>query len=259
MENTLNLSIEKAKDYTGSKIGMWLFLFTEILLFGGMFILYSIYRSVYPTDFHNAAMELNPLIGTLNTIVLLTSSLTMALSISAIQKGNKKLSMILLIITVLLGIVFLANKYFEWNVKFQHGIYPDSGTLLKRKEGEIMFYGLYFVMTGLHGLHVLAGVILLSVMSAMISKKPYTKVLLPNPHLELPEGSRLAFFDKDGREFWERKLDDSVKEVNITFRHYLKTGKIKREDFVALENSGLYWHLVDIIWIFLFPLFYLIT
>lgn len=259
MNQTLNMVTEKSRDYTGSKIGMWLFLFTEILLFGGMFILYSVYRSIYPTDFHNAAMELNPIIGTLNTVVLLTSSLTMALSISAIQKGNKKLSMILLIITILLGIVFLGNKYFEWSVKFQHGIYPDSSALLKRKEGEIMFYGLYFVMTGLHGLHVLAGVILLSVMSVMISKKPYSKVLLSKPQLEFSEGSRLAVFDKNGREFWKRELGDSVKEINITFRHYLKAGKIKREDFVGLENSGLYWHLVDIIWIFLFPLFYLIT
>ena len=259
MNQTASIAIEKHRDYTGSKIGMWLFLFTEILLFGGMFILYSIYRSIYSDDFHNAAMELNVLIGTLNTFALLTSSLTMALSISAVQKGNKKLSMIFLVLTILLGLVFLVNKYFEWSVKFQHGIYPDSGELLKRKEGEILFYGLYFVMTGLHGLHVLAGVILLSIMLALITKKPDSKFSFSTPQFETLKGSKLVAFDRSGRELWKKGLDDSVKEVKIIFRHHLTTNRINREDFVGLENSGLYWHLVDIIWIFLFPLFYLIT
>jgi len=201
-----NGAIEKHSDYTGAKIGMWLFLFTEVLLFGGMFLLYSVYRSKHPQDFHNAASELNTIIGTVNTLILLTSSLTVALSIAAIQKGHNKLSAMLLALTILLGVAFIVNKYFEWNAKFHHGIYPDSPVLLKHSSGEVLFYGLYFVMTGLHGLHVLVGVILLSVMMVFIAKE-----------------------------------------------------KINRADFVKLENSGLYWHLVDIIWIFLFPLFYLIT
>jgi len=260
MNQAINIAVEKHRDYTGSKIGMWLFLFTEILLFGGMFLLYSVYRSIHPVEFHDAAQELNTLIGTLNTLALLTSSLTMALSISTIQKGNKKLSMIFLLLTILLGAVFLINKYFEWGAKFQHGIYPDSRELLKRKEGEILFFGLYFVMTGLHGLHVLVGVILLSVMLVLITKKPYSEFSFRNPNLKVFKGSRLIALDKNGKKLWESEvIDNSVKEINVIFRHYLTKEKINREGFVALENSGLYWHLVDIIWIFLFPLFYLIT
>jgi cytochrome c oxidase subunit 3 len=194
------------KDYTGSKIGMWLFLLSEILLFGGLFILYSTYRYKFPADFHLAAGELNRIVGTFNTLILLTSSLTMALSISSIQKGNRKISMILVMATLLLGLVFLLNKYFEWATKLHHGVYPNSPTLLERNKGEVLFYGLYYAMTGLHGLHVLVGLCLLAGLCVLIHKE-----------------------------------------------------KINRTSFVMLENSGLYWHLVDIIWIFLFPLFYLIT
>lgn len=197
---------EKHVDYTGAKIGMWLFLFTEVLLFGGMFLLYAVYRAKHPQEFHHAAMELNTVIGTLNTILLLTSSMTVALSITAIQRGNKKLSSYMLGLTILLGLGFLINKYFEWSAKFAHGIYPNSPKLLEHSSGEVLFYGLYYVMTGLHGLHVLVGIILLAVM-------------------------------------W----------------YYVTKELVHKADFVKLENSGLYWHLVDIIWIFLFPLFYLIT
>ncbi len=194
------------KDYTGSKLGMWLFLLSEILLFGGLFILYSIYRFKHPVDFHLAAGELNRILGTFNTIILLTSSLTMALSISLIQKGNRKFCLLFLMVTVFLGFLFLANKYFEWAAKVQHDIYPNSSRLLGRNKGEVLFYGLYYAMTGLHGLHVLVGMLLLSIGWVFVVKE-----------------------------------------------------KIHRGDFVLLENSGLYWHLVDIIWIFIFPLFYLIT
>ncbi|MBI2264550.1 MAG: cytochrome c oxidase subunit 3 [Armatimonadetes bacterium] len=193
-------------DYIGAKVGMWLFLFTELLLFGGLFLVYSVYRAMYHTDFHTAAKELNVTLGAVNTIILLTSSLTMACSISATQRGNRKLSILLLVMTALFGIAFLVNKYFEWGAKFQHGIYPGSDQLGMRENGEILFYGLYYMMTGLHGLHVIVGVLLFSVVLLFLVKK-----------------------------------------------------KIHQENFVLIENSGLYWHLVDIIWIFLFPLFYLIT
>jgi cytochrome c oxidase subunit 3 len=198
--------MEAHKDDTGSKIGMWLFLLSEILLFGGLFILYSIYRFKNPIDFHLAAGELDRVLGTVNTLILLTSSLTMALSISSIRKGNRYLSILFLTVTLLLGAVFLLNKYVEWTGKLYHGLYPNSPYLLGRSKGEVLFYGLYFSMTGLHGLHVLVGIGLLCVM-------------------------------------WV----------------WLRSGKIHQEDYIRLENSGLYWHLVDIIWIFLFPLFYLIT
>jgi len=197
---------EEAGDYTGAKLGMWLFILSELLLFGGMFILYSAYRYKNPVDFHHASRELEVLLGTLNTIILLTSSLSMAASIAAMQKGQRKLSTYLLIATMALGLLFLVNKGFEWGTKIELGIYPNSPTLLTRSKGEVLFYGLYYVMTGLHGLHVLAGISVLFVMLILILKE-----------------------------------------------------KIGKTHFTPLENSGLYWHLVDIIWIFLYPLFYLIT
>jgi cytochrome c oxidase subunit 3 len=198
--------MDSHKDDTASKLGMWLFLLSEILLFGGLFILYSAYRYKYSVDFHLAAGELNRLLGTLNTLILLTSSLTMATSISAIQKGNRRLCAYLLIATIVLGLLFLFNKGLEWEAKIEHGIYPSSSILLGRAKGDIIFFGLYYVMTGLHGLHVLVGVCVLSVMLILIRRK-----------------------------------------------------KINQSHFVPLENSGLYWHMVDMIWIFLFPVFYLIT
>jgi len=206
MDEVKELVFEEVRDDTGAKLGMWLFILSELLLFGGMFILYSVYRYKNPVDFHHASRELDVILGTLNTLILLTSSLTMALSISAIQKGNRKLSTYLLIATIFFGLLFLLNKGIEWSTKMNHGIYPSSPILLERPKGEILFFGLYYVMTGLHGLHVLIGVAVLSVM--------------------------LNFLLRD---------------------------KISQTHFVPLENSGLYWHLVDIIWIFLFPLFYLIT
>ena len=198
--------MEEHRDYTGAKLGMWLFILSELLLFGGMFILYSAYRYKNPVDFHHASMELEVVLGTLNTIILLTSSLTVAASIAAIQRGQRKLSMVLLMATLALGLLFLVNKGFEWGTKIEHGIYPNSPTLLARTKGEVLFFGLYYVMTGLHGLHVLVGVGVLSLMLILIAK-------------------------------------DEINPMHFT----------------PLENSGLYWHLVDIIWIFLYPLFYLIT
>ena len=202
----LNDGMETHKDYVGAKLGMWLFLLSEILLFGGLFILYSSYRYKFAADFHLAAGELNRVIGTVNTLVLLTSSLSMALSVSSMQKGSRKLSALFLIVTIAFGFLFLSLKYVEWATKIEHHIYPSSPQLLERRSGEVLFFGLYYSMTGLHGLHVLAGIILLTLMLFLIGKE-----------------------------------------------------RVHRTDFVLLENSGLYWHLVDIIWIFLFPLFYLIT
>lgn len=194
------------RDDVGARMGMWLFLFTELLLFGGMFFLYSVYRYMNQEQFHIAAKELNTLIGTFNTIILLTSSLTIALSIAAIQRNNKGLSIYFQVITILLALGFLINKYFEWSVKFHHGLFPGSDVLLSKPRGEILFFGLYYVMTGLHGLHVVIGMFLIGFMTRLTMK-----------------------------------------------------GVITQNSYVKLEAAGLYWHLVDIIWIFLFPLFYLIT
>ena len=193
------------RDDVGSKMGMWLFLFTELLLFGGLFILYMAYRYQYNSDFHLAAKDLNMAIGTINTMILLASSLTMALSIAAIQRAKKGLSVFFLIVTIGLAFAFLVNKYFEWTAKFHHDIFPGSSTLLDGPNGKYIFYGLYYSMTGLHGLHVIIGIIVLSFMLV-----------------------------------------------------FLLRGSINAERNIHLENAGLYWHLVDLIWIFLFPLFYLI-
>jgi cytochrome c oxidase subunit 3 len=193
-------------DQEASKLGMWLFIFTELLLFGGLFIVYSIYRFLNPTAFQLGAHELNPVIGAINTIILLVSSMTIAMSTSALQKKNKGLTILLLEITVMLALIFLINKYFEWGVKFEHGIWPGSPHLINDlSHGEILFFGLYFIMTGLHAIHIIVGMIIILV---------------------------------------------ALRRV--------QTGTVNENRPSLLENAGLYWHLVDLIWIFLFPLFYLI-
>lgn len=193
-------------DQEASKLGMWLFIFTELLLFGGLFIVYSIYRFLNPVAFQLAGQELNPVIGAINTIVLLVSSMTIAMSTSALQKKNKGLTVLLLEITIILAIIFLINKYFEWGVKFDHGIWPGSQHLINDlSKGEILFFGLYFVMTGLHALHIIVGMIFIIITLNKVQK-----------------------------------------------------GTVQADRPSLLENAGLYWHLVDLIWIFLFPLFYLI-
>lgn len=206
MSSTQAAEVHVHRDDVGSRMGMWLFLFTELVLFGGMFILYSVYRFTYADDFHIAAKELNTVVGAFNTAILLTSSLTMVLSIIAIQRNQKSLSLVMQTLTILLGLFFMVNKYFEWTEKFHHGIYPGSEELLAKNSGEILFFGLYYMMTGLHGIHVLVGMILIAIMAVAT-----------------------------------------------------KRDLINHSNYVRLENIGLYWHLVDIIWIFLFPLFYLIT
>jgi cytochrome c oxidase subunit 3 len=197
---------EAHRDYLGAKFGMWLFLFTEIMFFGGMFLLYSVYRSRFPVEFHEAASELSTAIGAVNTFILLTSSLTISVAITAIHQGRKALSLRMQYITIFFAVLFLANKYFEWSGKISHGIYPGSEHLLAEAHGTIIFYGLYYVMTGLHGLHVFIGVVILIVMAVLTRK-----------------------------------------------------GSISDGDFLKLVNAGLYMHMVDVIWLYLFPLFYLIT
>ncbi len=194
------------RDYTGAKLGMWFFLFTEILLFGGMFLVYSEFRDVYTADFHEAGREMSVVLGAANTLILLTSSLTMVLSISEIKKGMKTRSLLYQAATVILGIAFLVNKYFEWSDHIRHGLYPNAPELLAMSHGKILFFGLYYVMTGIHALHVIIGMSI------------------------------------------------------ITFMFVLtRRDRITTSDYVKLENAGLFWHLVDVIWIYLFPLFYLIT
>jgi cytochrome c oxidase subunit 3 len=192
-------------DPVGSKLGMWLFIFTEILLFGALFIVYSVYRFKHPVEFHMAHQELNVTIGFINTVILLISSATVAMSITAMQQGDKQKSKLFLIVTILLAFTFLVNKYFEWGAKIHHGIFPGSEFLLSLSQGDILFFGLYYFMTGLHALHIIVGIVILCWVLVRINQ-----------------------------------------------------GRVHKERYSFLENGGLYWHLVDLIWIFLFPLFYLI-
>lgn len=199
-------SIAIPYDPVANRIGMWLFLFTEFLLFGMLFLSFGVYLHRYTWQFEKGSEQLNVLIGAFNTLVLLTSSLTVALAIAAMERSSKRFCVWLLNGTVVLALVFLIIKSFEWGGKIEHGIYPGSEHLLEDfTKGENIFFGLYFVMTGLHGLHVVIGMVLL-----LIARH---KVLRGTVHV--------------GRLSW-------------------------------LENAGLYWHLVDLVWIYLFPLFYLI-
>ena len=252
-------ALEQHQDYSGAKMGMWLFLFTELLLFGAMFLLYAVYRTDYPQDFHKGARTLNLMTGTLNTMLLLTSSLTAVLALTAIQKANKGLCLALLTATIILGIWFLANKYVEWGEKFHHNLYPGSPYLENAGRGEKLFYGLYYSMTGLHGLHVLVGIGLFVWVMLLVSNRPFAQHRWqPFNQTEL-HGCRLAVCDQDGKQLWTSEvIDASVKEIYCRINYYPTEKRVRIQDFVALENCALYWHLVDIIWIFLFPLFYLI-
>lgn len=198
--------IEEHRDDEASKLGMWLFIFTELLLFGGLFLVYSIYRAQYPVNFHEGSLELSVTIGAINTIVLLFSSMTIAMALTAIQKNNKKLALIMIVVTLLCAGIFLVNKYFEWDAKFHHGLYPGSELMALLERGHLLYFSLYFFMTGLHAFHIIVGMILLII----------------------------AYFK-------------------------VKNGSIQHHKYVFLENGALYWHLVDLIWIFLFPLMYLIS
>ncbi len=193
------------KDYAGAKLGMWLFLFTELILFGGLFLLYAVYLARYPHEFAAAGREMHLVFGTVNTVILITSSLLAAMAVTAIQRDDPRRVLWLLGGTVLCAAVFLVNKYFEWSAEIGRGIYPGSQKLAAGSPGESVFYSLYYLTVGLHGLHVLIGGSLLSVVAVRV-----------------------------------------------------RNGTIHAGDFVWLENGALYWHLVDLVWIFIFPLYYLI-
>jgi cytochrome c oxidase subunit 3 len=199
------MSESEHKDYSGSKLGMWLFLFTELLLFGGMFLLYAAYIARYPQEFVAGGHQLNVVFGAVNTVVLLSSSLLAAMAVSAIQRGNRRLTMLLLAGTVICAAIFMAIKYVEWSTKIHHGIFPGSPRLVAGPPGESIFFSLYYVSTGIHGLHVLIGASLLTWVACKV-----------------------------------------------------KSCAVNSGDYVLLENCSLFWHLVDLIWIFIFPLYYLI-
>ena len=189
-------AVQEFDRFETSKMGIWIFLFSEVLLFGGLFAAYAVFRGLFPQEFLHDHKELDVTLGAINTVVLLWSSFHVALAVAAIQRGKDGPLRIHLAMTILLGLVFLVNKYIEYSGKFSHGIFPWTSN----------FFSIYFVMTGLHGLHVFGGVVALSIM--------------------------LAF----------------------AFR-----GRFSSTNYVMVEGTALYWHLVDIVWIFLFPLLYLVA
>jgi len=197
-----------AQQKEASTLGMWVFLVTEVLFFGGLFLAYTIYRSWYPEAFAASSHHLDVVLGTVNTAALIGSSLTMALAVHAAQTGQRKLLMIFLVATMVLGSVFLGIKSVEYMHKFEEGLVPgpsfrfEDATLLQHAQ---VFFSLYFVMTGLHALHMIIG---LGIMAWML--------------------------------VWSWN------------------GTITPEYASPIEISGLYWHFVDIVWIFLFPLLYLL-
>lgn len=193
------------RDDEGKKLGMWLFLFTEVLLFGGLFLVYAIYRYQYFDAFKIIAEHMDITLGAINTVVLIGSSLTVAMSITALKKGQDNVAVFLIIITILLALTFMVNKFFEWSDHIHHGFIMGRDVYNGLAQGEGMFLFLYYFMTGLHGVHVVVGAILLG----MVAYK-------------------------------------------------IMIGKVNSTNTVFHENAGLYWHLVDLIWIYLFPLFYLL-
>ena len=187
--------LDPVVEYNSSKLGMWLFLGTEILLFGGLFAAYTIFRAKFPDMFSEQHKELSLALGAANTVVLIFSSLTMAIAVWAAQKGDKRKVVIFMVITIICGLIFGVNKYFEYGAKFSHHIYPNTS----------IFFALYYLMTGLHMLHVFVGLVILTVIAVLAQK-----------------------------------------------------GKFTKEYYTPVEVGGLYWHLVDLIWIYLFPLLYLV-
>src|SRR6266545_1560052 len=188
-------------------LGMWVFLVTEVLFFGGMFATYAIYRALYAGAFAAASHELDVMLGTINTVVLITSSLTMALAVHAAQLGQRRVVLWFLSGTMVLGAVFLGIKSVEYYHKFTEHHVPGPGFQFEREyfRHAQLFFSLYFLMTGLHALHMVIGIGIMLVM------------------------------------FW-----------------WAWRGTISAEYYSPIEISGLYWHFVDIVWIFLFPRLYLI-
>lgn len=199
--------VDSEQQFESSKLGMWIFLVTEILFFGGLFVAYIIYRSWHPELFIMAAEQLDTTMGAINTAVLIASSLTIALAIRASQLNQKRNLIILLLSTIALAATFMVIKYFEYTHKFDMGIYPGALYTFDGIDHELasVFFSIYYMMTALHGLHVVIGI-------AAIGWLVY-------------KANKDAF--------------------NSSY-------------YTPVEMTALYWHLVDIIWIFLFPLLYLI-
>jgi len=198
-------SVEQQKE--ASSLGMWLFLVTEIMFFGGMFTAYVFYRSLFPNAFAAASHELDLTMGAINTAVLICSSLTMALAVNSAQLGRRKSLVWFLILTIVLGSVFLGIKAVEYHEKFVHHHVPGPSFHFDGPDpaNAQLFFSIYFGMTGLHAFHMIIGIALLAILAIRA--------------------------------------------------HF---GRFTSEYYTPIDMTGLYWHFVDIVWIFLFPLLYLL-
>jgi len=196
------------QQHEAASLGMWVFLATEVLFFGGLFLTYLVYRFWYPQEFGEASRTLDLFWGASNTVVLIASSLTMALAVAAAQEDDRSKTVLFLVVTMVLGTAFLGVKALEYSRKFAEHHVPGPGFAFEgdRPEHAQIFFSLYFVMTGLHAVHMIIGIGVLAVMAILAGRGRFSAVYS-----------------------------------------------------TPVEVSGLYWHFVDIIWIFLFPLLYLIS
>ena len=218
-------SHEELGGYEGAKLAMWLFLATELLLFGVLFAGFALFHGKYPVEFKLAHMSLDKVMGGVNTLILITSSITAVLGLDAIQRGKRNRSLWMLGATIVMAGGFLVVKYFEYSGKFANGIFPgEVANIILEKgshtyspipevwngntidpNGIVLFFSFYFVMTAIHGLHVVIG---MSIIVGLMIK--------------------------------------------------MARGRYSHWYYTPVENGTLYWHLVDLIWIYLFPLFYLV-
>ncbi|MEO8481633.1 MAG: cytochrome c oxidase subunit 3 family protein [Acidobacteriota bacterium] len=190
-----------------STLGMWVFLVTEIMFFGGMFMAYILYRILYPEAWVLGSHHLNVSLGALNTGVLICSSLTMALAVRSAQVSSRKGQIVNLALTIVLGSTFLVVKYFEYKEKFEHHLVPGRhfDMSLPQAAQQQLFFSIYFMLTGIHAAHMIVGIVLMFVILVMSIRNRFSAAY-----------------------------------------------------YTPVEISGLYWHFVDIVWIFLFPLLYLL-
>jgi cytochrome c oxidase subunit III len=198
---------DMAQQHEASSLGMWVFLITEVMFFGGLFTGYAVYRTAYSSAFAAASRHLDVILGGINTAILLCSSLTMALAVHAAQMGGRRSVALFLVATMILGAAFLGIKSFEYYHKYEEHLIPGQGFQFEGPEGTHaqIFFSFYFVMTGMHALHMVIGIGLMAIFVVMA----------------------LA-------------------------------GRFSAEYNAPVEVMGLYWHFVDIVWVFLFPLLYLV-
>ncbi|WP_439181908.1 cytochrome c oxidase subunit 3 [Carboxylicivirga taeanensis] len=205
MSQSLSMTGNLSKHKATTLSGVWLFIFIELLVFAGLFLLYGVYRYKNGVAFDLAAGELSVTSGVLNTIIILAGSLCMAYSSVAIRKGNKMATLFWLLTTLFIGFMFLVNRYFEWKGRIDYGLFPGSEDLARLGHGDVLFFGLYFFMTGLHAVHLIVGFIGL---------------------------------------------------INVTSR--VNNNTLGSKNYSLLEATGIYWHLATLIWVLIFPLFYLL-